>query len=177
MNNSMNPFGFTLHGQPATKKNSSTIVRGHAALLPSKAYRRYEKQCREAINLLRYKMRLPHFSGPIRMQVHYYLESAAHWPDLVGLEQATADILSDEYKVIDHKRQLVCPWLLSDDRIIKNWDGSCIAGIDKDKPRAEIIIIPLVTSLDTELDPFIQKQLAETAQGSLFGGHNVQPEI
>lgn len=176
--NNMHPFGFTFYGQPATKKNSAIMARGHAALLPSKAYKKYEKHCREAINLLRYKMRLPHFSGPVRMQVHYYLESAAHWPDLVGLEQATADILSDEYKVIDHKRQLVCPWLLSDDRIIKNWDGSCIAGIDKDKPRAEIIIIPLITSLDTELDPFIKKQLAARAQGELFGGCvNVQPEI
>lgn len=163
------PFGFILSGQPATKKNSSTIIRGHAALLPSKTYRKYEKLCRENINLMRYKMRLPHFAGPVRMQVKYYLESAAHWPDLVGLEQATADILSDEYRVIDHKKRLICKWLLSDDRIIKNWDGSKIAGIDRANPRTEIIIVPLTTSIETELDPWIKKQIVDRSQGALFG--------
>lgn len=166
--NHTKPFGIILNGQPATKKNSAIMAKGHASLLPSKAYKRYEKNCREAINLLRYRMKLPHFDKGVRMQVRYFLENQAHWPDLVGLMQATADILSDEYKTINHKKQFVCKWLLSDDRIIKNWDGTCIAGIDKNNPRAEIIIIPIQTSIENEHDPYIRSQLAEEAQRQLF---------
>ena len=167
MNNNMKPFGFTIYGQPATKKNSATMLAGRPGMLPSKAYRKYEKHCREAINLLRYKMRLPHFLWPVRLQVHYYLESEAHYPDLVGLMQATADIISDEYKTIDHHRKLVCPWLLADDRIIKNWDGTRLF-VDRKNPRAEIIIIPLELDISAETDPYIRDALKDKIQGTLF---------
>lgn len=167
LNNGMRPFGFTIFGQPATKKNSATMLRNHACLLPSKAYRRYEKHCREAINMLRYKMKLPHFLWPVRLQVHYFLESEAHYPDVVGLMQATADIISDEYKTIEHKRRLVCPWLLADDRIIKNWDGTRVS-VDRKNPRVEIIIIPLPLDLKAETDPYIRRAVEEKNQGKLF---------
>ena len=52
------------------------------------------------------------------------------WPDLVGLLQATSDILT-EAKLID------------DDKWIVHYDGSCIAGVDKNSPRVEIDIIPV----------------------------------
>lgn len=162
------PFGFIIPGRPVPKKNSSILVKGHAVILPSKAYQTYERHVRDVINTIHVKQRLPHYSGAVRMQVKYYLPDYAHWPDLVGLMQATADILSDEYRVIDHKKRLVCKWLLSDDRIIKNWDGSCIAGIDKVNPRAEIVIVPLDIDIESELDPYIKRQLI--ADNALFGG-------
>ena len=77
-----------------------------------------------------------------------------------------ADIISDEYKVIDHRRQMVCKWLLADDRIVKSWDGTRIAGIDKARPRTEIIIRPLNIDIDEELDPYIAKNIAK--ESSLF---------
>jgi Holliday junction resolvase RusA-like endonuclease len=49
------------------------------------------------------------------------------WPDLLGLEQATADILERAH-------------ILRNDRDIVSWDGSRIAGVDKDNPRAAIEI-------------------------------------
>ena len=52
------------------------------------------------------------------------------WPDLVGLLQATSDILTDG-------------GLIDDDKWIVHYDGSCIAGVDKNSPRVEIDIIPV----------------------------------
>lgn len=162
------PFGFVLLGQPVTKKNSATLIKGQARLLPSSQYMKYEKRCREAINLLRQQMKLPHFDMPVQMTCRYYLQDRKSYPDLTGLQQATADIISDEYKTINHKRVLVCKWLLSDDRIIKNWDGTKIAGIDKLNPRTEIIIMPLKVDLKTETDPYIIKKIKERQHENLF---------
>lgn len=52
------------------------------------------------------------------------------WPDLVGLLQATSDILT-KAKIID------------DDKWIVHYDGSRIVGVDKTEPRVEIEIIPI----------------------------------
>lgn len=169
--NNQKPFGFVLHGQPVTKKNSATIVRmgktSRAALIPSKAYQRYERMCHEAIMMLRARNEVPHFTTGVNMCVRYYLQNRAHWPDIVGLMQATADILSDEYRIIEHKKTMTKKWLLADDRIIKSWNGTVIAGIDAANPRAEITITPLMSAIDTELDPYIRRQIA--GEGNLFG--------
>lgn len=162
------PFGFVLLGQPVTKKNSATLIRGQARLLPSSQYMQYEKRCREAINLLRKQIEIPHFDMPVQLTCRYYLQNKKSWPDLIGLAQATADIISDEYKAINHKKTLVKQWLLSDDRIIKNWDGTKIAGIDKLNPRTEIIITPLKVDLKTETDPYIIRKIKERQQENLF---------
>lgn len=103
--------------------------------------------------------RLPHYTLPVQMTCQYYLKDRAHWPDLVGLMQATADILSDERKRIAGKMVTTREWLLSDDRIIKSWDGTEIAGIDKLRPRVEIVITPL--EVDVALDPYIERQIKQ----------------
>ena len=111
-------------GQPRTKKNSSRIALtpdNKRVLLPSKAYKAYERVA--LIQLARVQA----VHGPISVMCRYYLQNRAHWPDLVGLLQATSDILQAA-KVID------------DDKYIVNYDGSMIAGLDKDNPRVEIII-------------------------------------
>lgn len=152
----MKPFSVIIPGQPATKKNSAMVVRNHAHILPSAAYRAYERHCRETLAALG---RLPHYTLPVRLTCRYYLKDRAHWPDLVGLMQATADIISDERRRIGGRMVTVKEWLLSDDRIIKSWDGTEIAGIDKARPRVEIAITPL--EVDVALDPYVARQIKQ----------------
>ena len=150
----MKPFSIILPGQPATKKNSATVVRNHAHILPSAAYRAYERHCRETLAALG---RLPHYTLPVRVTCRYWLKDRAHWPDLVGLMQATADIISDERRKIGGRMVTTREWLLSDDRIITSWDGTEIAGIDKLRPRVEIVITSL--PVDEALDPYVERQM------------------
>lgn len=152
----MKPFSVIIPGQPATKKNSATVVRNHAHILPSEAYRAYERHCREMLMALG---RLPHYTLPVRLTCRYYLKDRAHWPDLVGLMQATADIISDERRKIGGKMVTTREWLLSDDRIVTSWDGTEIAGIDKLRPRVEIVITPL--KVGEALDPYVERQIKQ----------------
>lgn len=112
-----------IQGQPRTKKNSSQIAfKGNKrVILPSKAFQAYEKVA------LMQLARVQAVPGPVSVLCRYYLQDRAHWPDLVGLLQATSDILQAA-KVID------------DDKYIVNYDGSMIAGLDKNNPRVEIVI-------------------------------------
>lgn len=152
----MKPFSVIIFGQPATKKNSATVVRNYAHILPSAAYRAYERHFREALMALG---RLPHYTLPVRLTCRYYLKDRAHWPDLVGLMQATADIISDERRKIGGRMVTTREWLLSDDRIVTSWDGTEIAGIDKARPRVEIVITPL--EVDEALDPYVVRQIKQ----------------
>ena len=113
-------------GQPRTKKNSSRIalINNKRVLLPSKAFKEYEKVA------LMQLARVQAVHGPVSVLCRYYLQNRAHWPDLVGLLQATSDILQ-------------AAGVIDDDKYIVNYDGSKIAGIDKDRPRAEITIQPI----------------------------------
>ena len=112
-------------GRPATKKNSSRIVRAGKfnKLLPSETYERYEK---EALwHLKKYRDR---YANPVQVKCLYWLPDRRWWPDLVGLLQATSDILQ-------------AAGILEDDRLILNYDGSRIVGLDKANPRVEIEIV------------------------------------
>ena len=167
------PFAFVLDGQPATKKNSAVMVARRATILPSKAYRAYEKTFRAAMRKMKERIgNLPHYDGPVQLTAKYYLENRAHYPDLNGLLQATQDIISDEYALVTDKatgkrrRQRSRRWILADDRIVKSLDGSRIAGIDKEKPRVEIYIKPLPLDLETETDP----QLVRLAKARMEQG-------
>lgn len=115
-----------IYGQPRTKKNSSQIAfKGNKrVILPSKAFKTYEKVA------LMQLARVQAVHGPVAVRCCYYLQNRAHWPDLVGLLQATSDILQ-------------AAGVIDDDKYIVNYDGSKIAGIDKDRPRAEITIQPI----------------------------------
>lgn len=142
-----------LPGRPATKKNSGRIVRrgGRNIMLPSEAFCKYENEC--LWRLMRYKGL--NFSMPVHIKCLYWLPNKAHYPDLVGLMQATADILE--------KAQI-----LADDRLINDWDGTHIAGFDKEKPRAEIEIIELDTDLENAIDPYVRKKIIEKNAQQLF---------
>lgn len=162
----INEYKITVYGQPATKKNSSVMIARRAAILPSKAYREYAKVFR--LHLMKAR-NLPHFLGPVALEVKYYLKNRAHYPDLNGLIQATQDLISDEYVLMPdkatgkRKKQLAKKWLLADDRLVKSLDGCRIAGIDKENPRAEITLRALDVDLKTETDPQIKKICQELA--------------
>lgn len=121
----MSVIDITLKGRPATKKNSGRIItrNGKPIIIPSKAYKNYEDAC-----LWQLAEKKLHISGIIVVECKYYLPNKRSWPDLIGLLQATSDILTKS-KVID------------DDKWICSYGDSCIAGIDKENPRAEIRIM------------------------------------
>lgn len=121
----MSLIDITLKGRPATKKNSGRIIsrNGKPIIIPSEAYRNYEDAC-----MWQLAGKKLHISGIIVVECKYYLPNKRSWPDLIGLLQATSDILT-KAKVID------------DDKWICSYGNSCIAGIDKDNPRAEIRIM------------------------------------
>lgn len=121
----MGVIDITLKGRPATKKNSGRIVYRNRKpiIIPSEAYKNYEDAC-----MWQLAGKKLHISGIIVVECKYYLPNKRSWPDLIGLLQATSDILT-KAKVID------------DDKWICSYGESCIAGIDKDNPRAEIRIM------------------------------------
>lgn len=113
-----------IYGRPATKKNSSRVfkVGKFTRVLPSKAFEDYERAA--LTQLLKYRER---FDGSIAVCCKYWLPDKRWWPDLVGLLQATSDILE--------KAQII-----KNDSDIVNYDGSRIMGLDKKNPRVEITI-------------------------------------
>lgn len=121
----MSVIDITLKGRPATKKNSGRIVfkNGKRIIIPSEAYENYEDAC-----MWQLAGKKLHISGIIVVECKYYLPNKRSWPDLIGLLQATSDILT-KAGVID------------DDKWICSYGNSCIAGIDKENPRAEIRIM------------------------------------
>jgi len=121
----MSVIDITLKGRPTTKKNSGRIVfkNGRRIIIPSEAYENYEDAC-----LWQLAGKKLHISGIVVVECKYYLPNKRSWPDLIGLLQATSDILT-KAGVID------------DDKWICSYGNSCIAGIDKDNPRAEIRIM------------------------------------
>ena len=125
------PWIYLITGRPITKKNSGRYVGtrgGRSRLLPSKQFEAYEEA---ALWQLRCQARpdIP-LACPVNLRVEYYMPNRKGWPDLMGLIQATADILQDAE-------------ILADDGYIARLTGCQIAGIDKVNPRAEIIVMPL----------------------------------
>lgn len=121
---------FFIPGRPATKKTGQRIVRcgTYHKILPSRQYCEYEEYC--IVWLGRIKER---FTGKVAISAVYTMPNRKSWPDLVGLMQATGDIL-EKAKII------------ANDRDIVSWDGSRIAKIDMQKTGVQITI--------TEITPF-----------------------
>lgn len=121
----MSVIDITLKGRPVTKKNSGRIISrsGKPIIIPSETYINYEEAC-----LWQLAGKKLHVPGIVVVECQYYLPNKRSWPDLIGLLQATSDILT-KAGVID------------DDKWICSYGESCIAGIDKENPRAEIRIM------------------------------------
>lgn len=114
-----------LHGRPITKKNSQQIVtvNGHSVIIPSKAYRTYERDCVAQIRL----MQIQPVSGAVNLKAVYTMPTR-HRVDLANLIEATQDILVKAKVIPDDN----C-------RVIISLDGCRVEGEpDKKNPRVEI---------------------------------------
>ena len=111
---------------PKTKKNSQRVFvnprTGKPFIVPSKAYKDYEEQCRWYV---------PHFDEPIRGPVNvkavFYM-STRRRVDLVNLEEALLDILV-HLRVLDDDNS----------KVVASMDGSRV-DYDKEYPRTEVMI-------------------------------------
>lgn len=85
---------------------------------------------------------------PCQVLAEYYMPNRAGWPDLVGLMQATADLLEEA-------------GVLENDRLIYGWTETRIKGIDKGRPRVEIVIYPISIDFKKayDLDPLVKGRL------------------
>ena len=108
---------------PRTKKNSQQIikVKGRYMILPSKAYKQYEKDCAPFLR------HVDPFLGACNVKCEYFMPTRRK-VDLVNLQEATLDIL-------------VRLGILQDDNsnVVVSMDGSRVH-YDKDNPRTEIEI-------------------------------------
>jgi Holliday junction resolvase len=124
----MSEIRLVIKGRPMTKKNSPRVfmIGKYPKVLPSKAYVTYEK---DAVSQLteHFKMRLPKVDKNVQIQAFYWLPDRKGKPDMIGLMQATADILETAQVIVN------------DSQVI-NWDGTRMMGYDKNNPRAEITI-------------------------------------
>ncbi|WP_195839628.1 RusA family crossover junction endodeoxyribonuclease [Acidaminococcus fermentans] len=124
-------YVFIIKGRPITKKNSSRWA-GRGKLLPSASYKAYAQA---ALWQLKQQMRAQGLdpSGrepiPYAMAVtcHYWMPNRQSWPDLVGLLQATSDILQEA-------------GIIQDDGLIVDYGNSHIEGISKENPKVDITI-------------------------------------
>jgi len=120
----MTSLKLTIFGRPVPKKNNPVFIGGtHPRLLPSKAFRVYEKDALK--QLLAWGNH--RFEGPIWLTCQYWLPDRRWIPDLSGLMEATADILQ--------KAEII-----ENDKYICSWDETRLMGFDKENPRAEITI-------------------------------------
>jgi Holliday junction resolvase RusA-like endonuclease len=117
---------FNIDGQPRTKKNG--MIRTKRGIIQSKAYREYEKSALWQLQAQKKKMNFKYaYDMGVKVTVLYYLQNRRSFPDLLGLLQATADILEKA-------------GIVENDSFIAEFGESRIAGIDAVWPRAEITI-------------------------------------
>lgn len=143
----MRTLEITIYGRPATKKNHgqnvafygrTPLVSMHpGAMVPARSVR---ITCRPSEPFLLYQedaawqikrqMRAQKpFGADSRMNLRaiYWMPNRRSWPDLNGLLQATCDILQ-------------AAQVVENDQTFASFNGSEIAGIDKENPRVEIMI-------------------------------------
>lgn len=111
---------------PVTKKNSQRIVgfgSRHPRILPSKAYVKYEKDCRPFLIGLSHLQ----IDKPVNVKALYF-RATKHRVDLCNLHEALCDVL-------------VTYGIVKDDniKIIASMDGSRVY-YDKSFPRTEVYI-------------------------------------
>ena len=119
----MVPVRIVIPVVPRSKKNSQQIVRvrGRYMIIPSKAYKQYEKDS------LPFLTHVDPFLSPCNVKCEYFMPTRRR-VDLVNLQEATLDIL-------------VRAGILMDDnsKVVVSMDGSRVY-YDKENPRTEIEI-------------------------------------
>jgi len=125
-------YKFTIPGRPITKKAHQQIVynkkTGRRYVIQSKYYRDFE--ARALVELLSQKPKRT-ITCQVDICVKYWMPDKRSRPDLMGLLQATGDVLQKTY-------------IISNDRNIRRVgigsNHSEILGIDKNNPRQEITL-------------------------------------
>ena len=127
----MEEIKYTIPLAPVSKKNSQQILinskTGKPFIMPSKKYKEYE---REAAWFLKPRPLRP-IEYPVNVKCVFYMPNRRR-TDLNNLLEAVTDLL-------------VHAGILADDHygIVESHDGSrCL--VDKDKPRTEITITPII---------------------------------
>jgi Holliday junction resolvase RusA-like endonuclease len=119
---------------PITKKNHQQIIRVHGKriIIPSKQYRKYEKDCAPFL--------LPYAHQNIKERVNvcckYYMPTKRR-VDLTNLLNSTLDLLVQYGIILDDNRN-----------IVYSVDGSRVL-YDKAFPRTEIEITPITESVES----------------------------
>ena len=136
----MRTLKLVIEGRPITKKNSQMIIttpNGQKFLISKKAYRDYEKNACESIKkqMVQWDGVFKTIEGPVHIEALYWMPNRVGWPDLLGVEESTADILEAKNKKLKERIQII-----NNDRNIVSWDGSRLMGVDPDNPRVEITI-------------------------------------
>lgn len=119
---------FVLAFKPVTKKNHSCNIvtkTGRIAVIPSKAYREFEKKVIEQVETL--FGNLEPIDYPINLCAIFYKDRKCK-SDLVGYEQALCDALVKAGLLVDDNTN-----------IVKSMDGSRVE-YDKENPRIDIVI-------------------------------------
>ena len=119
----MNEQRIILPLAPRTKKNSQQIimVKGRPMIIPSKAYKQYEKDCGVFLT------HVEPFLSPCNVKCLYYMPTRRR-VDLVNLQEATLDILVRYGILID-----------DNSNVVVSMDGSRVL-YDKENSRTEIYI-------------------------------------
>ena len=121
-----------IQGRPITSKNSQQIVMnkktGQRYVIQKKSYRTYSEDALFQIASQINNNKIPYFNDiPVHLTALYYMPNKKGWPDLMGLLQATCDIL-ETAGAIDNDRNIV------------SLNGSKIVGLDKENARVEITL-------------------------------------
>lgn len=138
---------FTISGRPITKKNSQ--IRTKTGVIQSKQYREYESIAVLQLRAQKSKWRLKApIACPVTMSCYYHMPNKRGYPDVIGLLQATADILEKA-------------GVVEDDRLISIVGNCYIGRIDKENPCVEISISEITDTnwYQYYQDPFCIKKM------------------
>lgn len=130
-------LSFVIPSQPATKKNSSRIIKikGFFKVIPSERFISYQKFCKEYIEPIWGELGYQPIEYGVSIKIRV---ATSKWiiPDYTNVCQALGDILQ-HYKVIADDK-----WIHWTDGEIKNNvpNEHWLIGVDKDNPRLEIEI-------------------------------------
>ncbi len=118
----MKRLSIVVYGAPRTKKNSNRLVtvRGRKIVLPSKAYKDWEKGA--IIKLVSAADGFPWGATPCNLSAIFYRD--ANRGDLVGYVQGIQDLLTAR-------------GVWADDSCVRSLDG-CRLSVDRESPRVEI---------------------------------------
>lgn len=140
-------YKFIIQGRPITKKNSQ--IRTKTGVIQSKQYREYESMAIPQLVAQKGKQGLKTpIACPVIMTCRYKMPNKQGYPDLMGLIQASADILEKA-------------GVLENDRLVSIIETSFIDGMNKFNPCAEITIAEITDTnwIQYRQDPYCIKKM------------------